>query len=66
MTPSGIRELYRGDIRPTVIVGSLPPPGGPLASSHETRLLFEHHFVGRDAGKPGITPSRPSGRWPTA
>lgn len=43
-----VRELYRGDIRPTVIVGKLPPPAGELAAGHETTLLFEHHFVGRD------------------
>ncbi len=43
-----VHELYRGDLRPTVIVGKLPPPGGVLAAGHETTLLFEHHFVGRD------------------
>jgi hypothetical protein len=44
-----VHELYRGDLRPTIIVGSLPPPTtGTLAAGHETTLLFEHHFVGRD------------------
>ncbi len=43
-----LHALYRGDLRPTVIVGTLPPPAGPPASEHETTLLFEHHFIGRD------------------
>ena len=46
-----VHELYRGDLRPTVIVGRLPPPAGALMAGHETTLLFEHHFVGRD-GRP--------------
>jgi hypothetical protein len=43
-----VRELYRGDLWPTVIVGKLPAPDCALASGHETTLLFEHHFLGRD------------------
>jgi hypothetical protein len=44
-----VHELYRGDLRPTVIVGTLPPPtAGVPTARHETTLLFEHHFVGRD------------------
>jgi hypothetical protein len=44
-----VHELYRGDLRPTVIVGKLPPPvAGVPKSGHETTLLFEHHFVGKD------------------
>jgi hypothetical protein len=43
-----LHELHRGDLRPTVIVGKLPPPGGVLTSGHETTLLVEHHFLGRD------------------
>jgi hypothetical protein len=43
-----IRELYRGDLRPTVIVGALPPPTHALPAGHETTLLFEHHVIGRD------------------
>jgi hypothetical protein len=46
-----LRELHRGDLHPLVIVGGLSPPvGGPMPR-HETTLLFEHHFVGRD-GRP--------------
>ncbi len=43
-----VHELYRGDLRPTVIAGKLPPPSGAMTSGHETTLLFEHHFIGRD------------------
>jgi hypothetical protein len=43
-----VRELYRGDLRPTVIVGKLPPPADMLKAQHETTLLWEHHFIGRD------------------
>jgi hypothetical protein len=43
-----VHELYRGDLRPTVIVGKLPPPTSALQAGHETTLLFEHHFIGRD------------------
>jgi len=44
-----LQELYRGDLRPTVIVGSLPPPTAAFQQpEHETTLLFEHHVVGRD------------------
>jgi hypothetical protein len=43
-----VHELYRGDLRPTVIVGTLPPPAGTPTAGHETTLLFEHHFIGRD------------------
>jgi len=42
-----LHELYRGDLRATVIAGALPPAGA-LAAGHETTLLFEHHFLGRD------------------
>jgi len=43
-----VHELYRGDVRPTVIVGRLPPPTRLPQAAHETTLLFEHHFIGRD------------------
>ena len=44
-----VHELYRGDLRPTVIAGKLPPPpAGAMTSGHETTLLFEHHFIGQD------------------
>jgi hypothetical protein len=43
-----VHELYRGDLRPTVIVGRLPPSAMASQSGHETTLLFEHHFIGRD------------------
>lgn len=44
-----VHELYRGDLRPTVIAGRLPPPaGGGMTSGHETTMLLEHHFIGRD------------------
>jgi hypothetical protein len=46
-----VRELYRGELRRSVIIGSLPPPSGALPSEHETTLLFEHHVIGRD-GRP--------------
>jgi hypothetical protein len=42
-----LRELYRGDLRPTVIIGKLPPPALDRAAGYETTLLFEHHFLGR-------------------
>lgn len=41
-------ELYQGDLHPLVIVGDLQPPPGGLMARHETTLLFEHHFIGRD------------------
>ncbi len=43
-----VHELYRGNLRPTVIVGRLPPITDGSRSRHETTLLFEHHVIGRD------------------
>jgi len=43
-----LRELYRGDSRRSVIVGNLPGPADAPKRQHQTALLFEHHFIGRD------------------
>jgi hypothetical protein len=44
-----LHELHRGDLRPSVIAGRLPPPTAAFQQpEHETTLLFEHHVVGRD------------------
>lgn len=46
-----VREIYRGDVSTSVIVGQLRPPApgsGISPSRHETTMLFEHHTIGRD------------------
>ena len=43
-----VRQLYRSVLRPTVISGQIPLPLTSKRAGHETTLLFEHHFLGRD------------------
>ena len=46
-----VHELYRGNLHPLTIIGTMPPPGpasGIRPPVHETTLLFEHHVIGRD------------------
>lgn len=46
-----VQALYRGEGRPTVIVGTVPPLDGAVPQPYETIMLHEFHYLGRD-GRP--------------